>query len=108
VYFSIFAVYAASALEICHVPVDHQVVASTIPLVLLADGLPSIAGLGTRDTALQFLLAPDRPEALLAMSLFWSTGLVVGRSVIGLAHLWGSQLFHKVGNDIAGPPESTP
>ena len=34
VYFSIFAVYAAVALAICHVPVDHQVVASTIPLVL--------------------------------------------------------------------------
>jgi hypothetical protein len=94
IYFSIFAVYAAVALAICHIPVDHQVVASTIPLVLLADGLPSIAGLGTRDTALQLLLAPDRPEALLAMSLMWSTGLIVVRSTIGLAHLWGHQLLY--------------
>ena len=98
VYFSIFAVYAAIALEIVHVPVDHQVVASTIPLVLLADGLPSIAGLGTRDTALQLLLSPDNPEALLAMSLIWSTGLVVVRSIIGLAHLWIGQLL-GVSND---------
>jgi Lysylphosphatidylglycerol synthase TM region len=98
IYFSIFAVYAAVALEIVHVPVDHQVVASTIPLVLLADGLPSIAGLGTRDTALQLLLTPDNPEALLAMSLIWSTGLVVVRSVIGLAHLWAGQLL-GISND---------
>lgn len=94
VYFSIFAVYAAVALSICRIPVDHQVVASTIPLVLLADGLPSIAGLGTRDTALQLLLMPERPESLLAMSLMWSTGLVVVRSLIGLAHLWGHQLLY--------------
>jgi hypothetical protein len=98
VYFSIFAVYAAIALEIVHVPVDHEVVASTIPLVLLADGLPSIAGLGTRDTALQLLLSPDNPEALLAMSLIWSTGLVVVRSIIGLAHLWIGQLL-GISND---------
>jgi hypothetical protein len=94
VYFCIFAIYAAAALETCRVPVDHQVVASTIPLVLLADGLPSIAGLGTRDTALQLLLKPDNPDSLLAMSLIWSTGLIVGRSAIGLAHLWGHQLLY--------------
>jgi hypothetical protein len=94
VYFSIFAVYAAVSLAICHIPVDHKVVASTIPLVLLADGLPSIAGLGTRDTAMQLLLTPDRPEALLALSLIWTTGMIVGRSIIGLAHLWGHQLLY--------------
>jgi hypothetical protein len=94
IYFSIFAVYAGVALAICHVPVDHQVVASTIPLVLLADGLPSVAGLGTRDTALQLLLTPDHPESLLAMSLIWSTGLIVGRSILGFIHLWGHQLVY--------------
>jgi hypothetical protein len=99
VYFSIFAVYAAVALAICHIAVDHQVVASTIPLVLLADGLPSVAGLGTRDTALQLLLTPDRPEALLAMSLIWSTGLIVVRSAIGLAHLWGYQLLYGTSDE---------
>jgi hypothetical protein len=93
VYFSIFAVYAAVALESCHVPVDHMVVASTIPLVLLADTIPTISGLGTRDTALQLLLRPDNPEALLAMSLIWSTGLIIGRSLIGLAFLWGNQFL---------------
>jgi hypothetical protein len=93
IYFSVFAVYAAGALEICRIPVDHHVVATTIPLVLLADGLPSIAGLGTRETALQLLLNPDKPEVLLALSLIWSTGLIVVRSVIGLACLWGGQLL---------------
>ena len=77
---------------------SSDVVASTIPLVLLADGLPSVAGLGTRDTALQLLLSPDNPEALLAMSLIWSTGLVVVRSIIGLAHLWIGQLL-GISND---------
>jgi hypothetical protein len=95
VYFSIFATYAAVALAICQIPVDHQVVASTIPLVLLADGLPSIAGLGTRENALQYLLSPGQPNAMLvAMSLIWSTGLIVVRSMIGLAHLWGHQLLY--------------
>lgn len=92
VYFGIIVVYGAVALEICRIPVDRHVVASTIPLVLLADGLPSVSGLGTRDTSLQLLLKPDRPDVLLAMSLFWTTGLLVGRSVIGLAHLWGGQM----------------
>ena len=28
------------------------------------------------------------------MSLIWSTGLIVVRSIIGLAHLWGHQLLY--------------
>lgn len=94
VYFSIFVVYAVVALRICRLPVDHQVVLSTVPLVLLADGLPNIASLGTRETALQLLLAPDRPAVLFALSLFWSTGLIVGRLAIALAHVWGNQLVY--------------
>jgi hypothetical protein len=93
VYFGILLVYATVALEICQVSVDGHVVLSTVPLVMLADGLPSVSGLGTRDATMQLLLKPPRPEMLLAMSLFWSTGMVVGRLVIGLAHLWGDQLW---------------
>jgi hypothetical protein len=89
VYFSILVVYAAVALSICGFPVDAHVVLGTIPLVLLADGLPSFAGLGTRETALQLVLAPDKPDAvLLAMSLFWSSGMIVGRFLLAVIHLW--------------------
>jgi hypothetical protein len=88
VYFGILVVYAAIALAICRIPVDTQVVLSTIPLVLLADGLPNFAGLGTRETALQLLLQPEHPAVLLAMSLMWSTGMIIIRFLIGLAHLW--------------------
>jgi hypothetical protein len=105
VYFSILLVYAAVALEICRIPVDGQVVLSTVPLVLLADGLPSVSGLGTRETTLQLLLKPTRPEVLMAMSLFWTAGLVAGRCVIGLAHLWGHQLL--AGTAVV-PPASDP
>jgi hypothetical protein len=89
-YFGILLIYAVTALHICDVPVDRRVTASTMPLVLLADGLPSFAGLGTRETSMQLLLDPGRERApmLLAMSLFWSTGLLTGRLAIALAILW--------------------
>jgi hypothetical protein len=92
IYFGILVVYAALALKVCGLDVDHHVVASSIPLVLLADGLPSFAGFGTRDASLQLLLAPKDRAVLLAMSLIWTMGIIVVRSVIGLAHLWGQQI----------------
>ena len=92
-YFAILVVYAAIALAICRISVDHEVVLSTIPLVLLADGLPNFAGLGTRETSLLLLLAPPEPAALLAMSLIWSTGMILIRFIIGLAHLWCHELL---------------
>jgi hypothetical protein len=92
VYFALFVIYAALALAICRIPVDHTVTLGTVPLVLLADALPSASGLGTRDTALQWLLNPQWPEqtdgVLLAMSLIWSMGLLLGRLTIGLINLW--------------------
>jgi len=87
VYFSILLVYAVVALEIVRISVDFRVVFGAVPLVLLADGLPSMSGLGTRETALQLLLHPPRLEMLLALSLVWTTGLMVGRAAIGLVHL---------------------
>jgi hypothetical protein len=105
-YFAIFIVYAGVALETCRISVDGHVVVSTIPLTLLADGLPSVSGLGTRETTLQLLLHPERPEVLLAMSLIWTTGLIGGRLVIGLAHLWGQQWFPGLAADL--PPGGGP
>ncbi len=88
VYYLILVVYAAVALEICGIALDFRVVLSTIPLVMLADGLPSVSGLGTRETALQLLLPTEEPAVLAALSLVWTTVLVLGRATIGLAHLW--------------------
>jgi hypothetical protein len=93
VYFLVLVVYAAVALKICRVDLDPRVVLSTIPLVMLADGLPSISGLGTRETALQILLRPDAPEVIVALSLVWTSVLIVGRALIGLLHLWGAKLL---------------
>jgi hypothetical protein len=90
VYFIILVVYAAVALEICRIPLDFRVVLSTIPLVMLADGLPSVSGLGTRETALQLLLPSEEPAVLVALSLVWTTVLVLTRATIGLAHLWAA------------------
>jgi hypothetical protein len=103
VYFGILVVYAAIALAICRISVDHEVVLSTIPLVLLADGLPNFAGLGTRETSLLLLLAPPEPAVLLAMSLIWSTGMIIVRFVIGLAHLWCHELF-LTNRQVGGTP----
>jgi hypothetical protein len=104
VYFSILLVYGAVALAICRMPVDWKVVFSTVPLVLLADGLPSFAGLGTRETMLHVLLSPDeRNPTLIALSLFWTIGMIIGRLVIATVHVWlqrtryGISLFSRAG-----------
>jgi hypothetical protein len=89
VYYAVILIYAAAGLHLCGVPLDYRVVLGVVPLVLLADGLPiSISGLGTREAALLYLLAPEQPAVVLAFSMFWSTGLVLGRAAIGLAHWW--------------------
>jgi hypothetical protein len=87
-YFGILVIYAAIALRICEIPIDGEVVLSTIPLVLLAEGLPNFSGLGTRETALLLLLDPPQKGVLLAMSLVWSSGMLLFRLVIGLGTLW--------------------
>lgn len=92
VYFLILVVYAGVALEICGISLDFRVVLGTIPLVMLADGLPSVSGLGTRETALQLLLPIENPAMLAALSLVWTTVLVLGRAAIGLAAIWGRML----------------
>ncbi len=106
IYFGILVVYAAVALRICGLEVDRHVVASSIPLVLLADALPSLAGLGTRDASLQLLLNPKDPAVLLALSLIWTAGLTIVRSLLGLAHLWAAQLTGGLSGSIL--PEETP
>jgi hypothetical protein len=95
VYFFILVVYGAVALEICGIELDFRVVLSTIPLVMLADGLPSVSGLGTRETAMMILLPSEDKATLAALSLVWTTGLVVGRAAIGLAHVWARPMMHK-------------
>ena len=93
-YYSILIFYAAAAFRICQIQVGKVLALSTVPMVLLADALPSVSGLGTRDAALQLILTPQQPELLAAMSLFWSTGLIVGRFGIGILCMW----VPRVGN----------
>lgn len=90
IYFGTLVFYASLALRICRIAVDWKVAVSAIPVVLLADGLPSVTGLGTREAALLLLLDPPQPERLLAMSLVWSSGMIFGRFAIGLLALWVS------------------
>jgi Lysylphosphatidylglycerol synthase TM region len=88
-YYGIIFIYAAYALWLCGVAVDAGILVSTIPLVMLADGLPiSIAGLGTRETTLLYLLSPEQPAIVLAFSFTWSAGLMAGRLLLGLGHTW--------------------
>ena len=95
-YYGIIFAYAAIALRLCDLTVDLWTVASVVPLVLLADGLPiSISGLGTRETALLLLLDRHPPAIVLAFSFTWSAGLMVGRLLLGLAHVWLSRLVRR-------------
>jgi hypothetical protein len=107
VYFLILVAYAAIGMRLCDIRLDLSQTLGTIPLVLIpAAALPSASGLGSREVALQWLLEPERQDqdsAVLAMSLLWSSGLLIGRSMIGLVTLW----WHGAGSrvqDGAGPP----
>jgi hypothetical protein len=89
VYFGISLLYASVALPISGVRVDESAVLSAVPIALLAEGLPvSVSGLGARETVLLYFLNAEQPEAVLALGLVWSTGLIAGRMAIGLAQLW--------------------
>jgi hypothetical protein len=90
-YFALILVYAAVGLRLSGIDLSLQGLCSVVPLALLADGLPiSVSGLGTRETTLLYLINPDESErpVLLAFSLLWSVGLVLGRAAIGLAFWW--------------------
>jgi hypothetical protein len=88
-YFSIIIVYATLGLALCEVMVDEGVVFTVIPIVVLIEGLPiSVSGLGTRETTLTLLLNVEQDSAVVAFSLIWSTGLIVGRLLLGLGHWW--------------------
>ena len=89
VYYAILLAYVLIGLSICHMHVGLRVVFSVIPLVLMVDGLPiSISGFGTREATLLYFLKPDQPGTMLAFSLIWSSGLVLGRLALGLVHWW--------------------
>jgi hypothetical protein len=90
-YFSIFLFYAALGLGLSGITLSFQLICGVIPLVLLADGLPiSASGLGTREATLLLLLNPDEQQrpVLVAFSLTWSLGLLLGRLMLGMGYWW--------------------
>src|SRR5262249_19827395 len=90
-YFALILVYAAVGLRLSGIDLSLQGLCSVVPIALLADGLPiSVSGLGTREATLLYLVSPDESErpVLLAFSLLWSVGLVLGRASIGVALWW--------------------
>jgi hypothetical protein len=93
VYFGIMIIYGGVALRMCGVARDFDVLCGMIPLVLLADALPSVSGFGTRHAAFEALLDPGPAERALICSTFWSAGLLLGRAGIGLADWWLVPLF---------------
>jgi hypothetical protein len=108
-FFLILVTYVAIGLRLAGIPLEPAAICRVVPLVLLTEMLPSISGLGTRDTALLTLLHPS-PElrgVVLAFSLLWSTVLLLGRAAVGLAASWlpgpgGSGAGARLGNEEAG------
>jgi hypothetical protein len=98
-YYAILVLYATAALRIAEIHVDQATLFGTIPLVLVADQIPSISGLGAREKALLLLLQPEDPAILAAVGLIWSCGLIFGRLALGLVHvgLGGSILIEPHG-----------
>src|SRR5262249_42738899 len=89
-YYGFILFYAAGGFSLCAPPLDWNVIVSTIPLVLLFDGIPiSVSGLGTRETALLYFLSSEDPARVVAYSMTWSFGLMLGRVLIGAVCWWG-------------------
>ena len=81
--------YAVAGLRLCGIHIETMLVLSAIPIMALVDGLPiGTSGLGTRETTLLLLLQPEQPARLLAFCLTWSAGVIAGRGLLGLVHLW--------------------
>lgn len=98
VYYAFFGVYATAVLRISGIELSWAAMLGTIPIVLLAVTLPSVSGLGPRETALCVLLGPEHREVLLAIGLFMSTGQMLSRLAIGLVNLWlcrGRSVFEE-------------
>jgi hypothetical protein len=101
VYFGIMGLYAVVGLRMCGIAHPVEVLCSAVPLVLLADALPSVSGFGTRHYAFESLLRLDSAEQAIVFhfSTFWSAGLMLGRAGIGLANLWLAPLFSSTGEN---------
>jgi len=88
-YYSIVLVYVTIGLAICRLDVDTRIICSSVPLVVVVDGLPiSMSGLGVREAALKTLLDLPDETTVVAFSLVWSAGIIIGRSLLGLGHWW--------------------
>jgi hypothetical protein len=89
-FFLIIVLYVTVGLRVAGISAGPDVVYRVIPLVLLSEILPSMSGLGTRDTFLLGLLhpAPGQRAVVLAFSLLWSSVLLIGRMAVGLVASW--------------------
>jgi hypothetical protein len=89
-FFAIIWAYVALALRVCGFPEDARLVGGVIPLALTAEALPSVSGLGTRDSVLKACLqpSPEQEAVLLGFTLVWSTGLLILRLTVGLVSWW--------------------
>ena len=85
-------VYGLVSFYFCEIEANIWALLSALPMVALANTLPSIAGLGTREAALVALIPTSQTEVLIAFSLLWSTCTIVCRSMIGFCHLWFERL----------------
>lgn len=87
-YYMIILMYAALALRTVGINLEPGAICGVVPMVMLADSLPSVSGLGTREMTLLALLDLTISEQAVvsSMSLIWTTGLMLGRAGIGLTH----------------------
>jgi Lysylphosphatidylglycerol synthase TM region len=103
VYFGIQVIYAAVGLRVSGISRAFSMFCGVVPLVLLADAVPSVSGLGTRHAALDSLLelSPKEHSLVFHFSSLWSAGLILGRAGIGLACWWLLPLFTRTRRGIS-------
>jgi hypothetical protein len=89
-FFLIIVTYVTAALAVIGLPQGTRDVCGTVPLMLLAEAVPSISGFGTRDAAVLGVLHPAEEQRglVLGFTLLWSSVLAVSRMTLGLGSWW--------------------
>ncbi len=90
VLFVLLGTYVVVGLGLIGIGPSTHIATGVVPLSLVAEAMPSVSGLGSRDAALLAILHPGAEEQarVLGFTLIWSTGLMVCRLLIGVVACW--------------------
>lgn len=89
IYFLGGIVFLRYSLAECGLVLNFSMVVGVMAVMAVTDALPlSFGGFGSRELTMLALLDPPNRGTIIAFCLFWSSAMILLRSLIGLACLW--------------------